>query len=200
MPAFGELDVHLLTCLIGELKLPFTALIQHRRSIRKFTDRVIDPEKIDLLVEAALRAPSSRGFNPWRFVVVTDKDLLKKLSQSKPHGASFLKNARLGFVVCADTTRTDVWIEDASIASIYLHLAATSIGLGSCWIQIRKRMHNDSLSAENYIRSLLEIPAEIAVEAIIAIGYPAEAKKPHPPEYLQHEKVFLNQHGRAYKK
>lgn len=180
--------------------MPFMSLIQQRRSIRTFSERVIDPEKIDLLVEAALRAPSSRGFNPWRIVVVTDKDLLKKLSQSKPHGASFLKHAQLGFVVCADTARTDVWIEDASIASIYLHLAATSIGLGSCWIQIRKRMHNDSLSAEDYIRNLLEIPDKIAVEAIIAIGYPADAKKPHPPEYLQYEKVFLNQHGRAYKK
>lgn len=179
--------------------MPFMSLIQQRRSIRKFSDRVIEPEKIDLLVEAALRAPSSRGFNPWRFVVVTDEDLLAALSQSKPHGASFLKGARLGFVVCADTARTDVWMEDASIASIYLHLAATSLGLGSCWIQIRKRMHDDTMSAGDYIRDLLEIPDQIAVESIIAMGYPEEKKKPHPPGYLQFEKVFLNRYGREFK-
>ena len=50
------------------------------------------------------------------------------------------KNAPLGVVVCADSSKCDVWVEDASIATIFLHLAATSMGLGSCWLQIRKRM------------------------------------------------------------
>lgn len=175
------------------------SLIQQRRSIRKYSDRVIETEKIDLIVEAALRAPSSRGFNPWRFIVINDPKLLSELSRSKPHGASFLKNAGLGIVVCADTARTDVWVEDASIASIYLHLVATSLGLGSCWIQIRKRMHDDNISASDYICKLLEIPDGIAVEAIIAMGYPAEEKKPHPPAYLQYEKAFINRYGREYK-
>ena len=179
--------------------MPFMSLIEQRRSIRKFSGRKIEPDKIDRLVEAALRAPSSRGFNPWRFVVVTSTDLLAQLAKSKPHGASFLKQARLGFVVCADTARSDVWVEDASIAGIYLHLAATSLGLGSCWIQIRKRMHADNTSAGDYIRDLLVIPDHVAIEAIIAMGYPAEEKQPHPAGYLQYEKVFLNRYGRQYK-
>ena len=155
----------------------------------------MEPEKIDRLIEAVLRAPSSRGFNPWEFVVVTDRALLENLSRAKPHGASFLKDASLGIVVCADPEKCDVWIEDASIASIYIHLAAESMELGSCWIQIRKRMHDQTKSAEQYIRELLNIPENLNVESMIAIGYPAEKISPHPKEGLQYEKVHYNGYG-----
>jgi nitroreductase len=173
----------------------FLSLIQRRRSIRKYSDKPVGTEKIDALVEAALRAPSSRGFNPWEFVVVTEKGLLEKLSTAKPHGASFLKNAALGIVVCADSEKCDVWVEDASIASIFIHLAAESIGLGSCWIQIRKRMHDQTISAQAYIRSLLNIPKNLNVESIVAIGYPAEKKPPHRKEDLQYKKVHYGLYG-----
>lgn len=174
----------------------FLSLVQKRRSIREYLDQPVEPEKIDKLIEAALRSPSSRGFNPWEFVVVTDRDLLDKLSKSKPHGASFLKNAPLGIVVCADPEKSDVWIEDASIASIIIHLAATSMDLGSCWIQIRKRMYDTQKTAEQYIRELLNIPKNLNVESIIGIGYPAGEKPPHPIEDLQYEKVSYNLYGK----
>ena len=170
----------------------FLSLVQKRRSIRRYLNKPVEPEKIDRLIEAALRAPSSRGFNPWEFLVVTDRALLEKLSKAKPHGASFLKDAPLGMVVFADPEKCDVWIEDASIASIYIHLAAESMELGSCWIQIRKRMHDQTKAAEQYIRELLNIPENLNVESMIAIGYPAEKKSPHPKENLQHEKVYYN--------
>ena len=173
----------------------FLSLIEKRRSIRKYTGKPVEAEKIDALVEAALRSPSSRGFNPWEFVVVTDKTLLEKLSKAKPHGASFLKNAPLGIVVCADPEKCDVWVEDASIASIFIHLAAESIGLGSCWIQIRKRMHDQTTTAQAYIRSILNIPKNLNVESIVAIGYPAEKKPPHWKEDLQYKKVHYGLYG-----
>jgi len=172
----------------------FLSLVQKRRSIRSYEEKPITSEKIDLLIESALRAPSSRGFNPWEFVVVTDKGLLDKLSKAKPHGASFLRHAPLGIVVCADPEKCDVWVEDASIASIFIHLAAESIGLGSCWIQIRKRMHDQTQTAQEYVRSLLKIPEKLNVESIIAIGYPAENKPPHGKESLQYEKVFYDRY------
>lgn len=175
----------------------FLSLIQQRRSIRRYKEKSISSEKIAILVESALRAPSSRGFNPWEFVVVTNKDLLAKLSRAKPHGASFLKHAGLGIVVCADPEKCDVWIEDASIASIFIHLAAESIGLGSCWIQIRKRMHDQVKTAQEYVRNLLNIPETLSVESIIAIGYPAEEKPPHQKESLQYEKVFYDRYGQT---
>jgi nitroreductase len=170
----------------------FLSLAKKRRSIRRYLDKPVEPEKIDRLIEAALRAPSSRGFNPWEFVVVTDPALLEKLSKAKPHGASFLKDASLGIVVCADPEKCDVWIEDASIASIYIHLAAESLELGSCWIQIRKRMHDQTKSAEGYIRELLNIPDNLNIESMIAVGYPAEKKSPHSKEDLQYKKVHYN--------
>ena len=174
----------------------FLSLVQKRRSIRRYLDKPVAQEKIDQLIEAALRSPSSRGFNPWEFVVVTDDGLLEKLSKAKPHGASFLKNASLGIVVCADPAKCDVWVEDASIASIILHLAAESLDLGSCWIQIRKRMYDEKKTAEQYIRELLNIPENLNVESIIAIGYPGEQKSAHPKESLQYEKVHSDTFGK----
>jgi len=176
----------------------FTDLMRQRRSIRKFTDKEIEAEKLELLKEAALRPPSSQGNNPWEFVFVTDKKLLAKLAQAKPHGAGFLAGARLGIVVCADPAKSTVWIEDASIATIYIHLAAAALGLGSCWIQIRERMHDDTRSAEAYIAEVLNIPSHLKVATMVGIGYPAEQKAPHKREALQDEKVFLNRYGSSF--
>lgn len=175
----------------------FFKLIEQRRSIRKFKNQPIEPEKIQQLIEAALRSPSSRSFNPWRFIVVDQKELLEKLAAAKPHGASFLKDAPLGIVVCADTSASDVWVEDASIASIFIHLAAQALELGSCWIQIRKRDHDPSKSSDVYIKEILNIPDPIMVESILAIGYPDEVKKGHPRETLDQGKVFFNGFGKT---
>ncbi len=177
----------------------FLDLIQKRRSIRRFEDRSVEPEKIEMIVEAALRSPSSRSLNPWEFIVVTDRGFLESLSRAKEHGSSFLKGAPLAIVVLADPVKCDVWVEDCSIASIIIQLAAHDMGLGSCWIQIRKRMHNDSKTAEEYVREILEIPGNMAVESIIAIGYPAEEKPPHPESYLQYNKVFSESYGKGYR-
>jgi nitroreductase len=170
-------------------------LLRKRRSIRKFTGEKVAPETIELLIEALLRSPSSRGINPWEFVVVDDRELLAGLSRAKEHGAEFLKNAPLAIVVCADETRSDVWIEDCSIASIIVQLVALSVGLGSCWAQIRKRMHEDGRPAEEYIRELLGLPDHFKVESIIGIGHPAETKRPVPAKELQYEKVKRNRYA-----
>jgi nitroreductase len=176
----------------------FVSLIEERRSIRKFQDKAVEDDTIATLVEASLRAPTSMGNNSWEFVVVTDRDRLEKLSRAKPHGASFLRKAPLGIVVCGDPQISDVWIENSSIASIYIHLAAASLGLGSCWIQIRERAHDESLSAEAYIADVLNLPAHLKVLSIIAIGYPAESKPPHPKDSLAYDRVSLNSYGTPF--
>ncbi len=170
----------------------FIDLLRTRRSIRKFQSQPVEKEKIDLLLEAVLRSPSSRGIDPWQFVVVNDPEILVGLSKAKPHGATFLKNAPLAIVVCANPEKSDVWIEDTSIASIILHLAATDLGLGSCWVQIRLREHDTQQTAQTYVAKLLNLDKDTVVESIIGIGYPAEEKPAHPKSTLQYNKVSFN--------
>ncbi|MDY0311263.1 MAG: nitroreductase family protein [Desulfobacterales bacterium] len=174
----------------------FIDLLRNRRSIRSFLDRPVAPEKIELLTEAVLRAPSSRGINPWGFVFVTDPDTIGRLAQAKPHGADFLAKAPLAVVVYADPGKSDVWVEDAAIATLIVHLAAADLGLGSCWIQIRQRPHDASRSASRYITELLGIPPAMEIEAMVAIGYPAEEKKPHPAASLERDKVSFERYGK----
>ena len=169
-------------------------LLRRRRSIRKYEKKAIGKELLDDLKEALLRCPSSRGINPWIFIFVDDARLLDQLAMVKEHGSSFLKNAALGIVVCGDETKSDVWVEDCSIASIVVQLIAQSSGLGSCWIQIRKRVHSPDMTAEEYVQKLLGIPARLKVESIISIGYPAETKKPVPHANLTFEKIHYNQY------
>jgi len=172
----------------------FFKLIENRRSNRKFKPKKIKPEIIEKLIEAALRSPSSRSYNPWRFIIVDEKEILLKLSKAKPHGSSFLEEAPLGIVVCGDSTKSDTWIEDTSIASIFIQLAAESLNLSSCWIQIRMREHNNTQSANKYVKNLLKIPDNIDVESIIAIGYPDKIKEGHSKKSLQTEKIFYNRY------
>ena len=173
----------------------FISLLQKRRSIRKFQDKKVETEKIDTLIEAALRSPSGGAKNPWEFVVVTDKDLLEKLSMAKERGSALIKGASLGIVVCADPGKQDIWVEDAAIASTIIHLAATDLGLGSCWIQIRERMHKGNQPAESYITELLSLPKDLKVLSMVAIGYPDEEKPGHEKEKLQYEKIHRNRYG-----
>jgi len=165
-------------------------ILRNRRSIRRYKDREIETEKIELLKEAALRSPSSRSINSWRFLFVTDKAKLEELSRAKESGSSFLKGAGLRVVVCAVQAESDVWVEDCSIAAIILQLTGQSLGLGSCWIQIRKRMHSSNLTSEDYIKRVLDLPENFNVESMIAFGYPDEDKEPVPKEQLEYGKII----------
>ncbi|NYT01146.1 MAG: NAD(P)H-dependent dehydrogenase/reductase [Methanosarcinales archaeon] len=168
-------------------------ILRKRRSIRRYKDQEISPEVVEQLKEAVLRSPSSRGINPWRFVFVTDRALLEKLSRAKREGSGFLKGARLGVVVYADQTASDTWIEDCSIASIILQLCGQSLGLGSCWIQIRKRMHESGRPSEDYVKELLALPEKMKVESIIAFGYPDEDREPISLEELEYPKIQMKE-------
>jgi len=170
-------------------------LLRKRRSVRRYQDRKIEAKKVAMIEEALLRAPSSRGLQPWEFVLVDDRELLGRLALAKPHGSSFIADAALAVVVCADAARCDVWVEDSSITTLLAHLTACSLDLGSCWVQLRERMHDENTTAEAYVRDVLGIPDHLRVGAMVAIGYPAEDLPPHPAAKLKREKVFRNGYG-----
>jgi nitroreductase len=167
-------------------------LLKSRRSIRKFQSREVEKEKIDTILKGALLSPSSRARRPWEFIAVTDRELLKKLSGCREHGSQFLAGAPLGIVVIADPGACDVWVEDASIASIIIQLSAQSLDLSSCWIQVRERFHSGEVRAGDYIKGVLKIPPKYNVECIIAIGYPAEEKGAYGDNELLYNKIHTN--------
>jgi nitroreductase len=171
-------------------------LLRSRRSIRTFSDRPVEQEKLDLLIEATLRAPASPGKAPWEFVVVRDNATIARLSQAKAEGSAFLKGAALVVVVCAHPQISDVWVEYAAIASLLLHLEAHDLGLGSCWVQVRLRKHDAQRSAAQYIAEVIGLDRAMAIEAMVAIGYPTETKAGHPSSSLPYDKVSFERHGR----
>ncbi len=168
-------------------------LLRSRRSVRAFTDQQVEQEKLDLLIEAALRSPHSPGKAPWRLFVVRDAETIARLAEAKAHGASFVKGAPLAIVICADPAISDVWVEYSSAVAMLVHLEAHDLGLGSCWVQIRDRKRADGQSAEDYVVELLGADPSLAVEAIVAIGYAAEEKEGRPAEELPFEKVSFTE-------
>lgn len=166
-------------------------LLKNRRSIRKFTDEKISKEDLDKILKVGLLAPSSMGKKPVEVIVVEDKKTILKLETCKKHGTLPLKTAPLVIAVIADSELSDVWVEDASIVSILIQLEVEKLGLGSTWIQMRKRESMEK-SSEEAVREVLEIPEKYGVLSLIAIGHKDEEKKPYDENDLNLEKVHHN--------
>ena len=169
----------------------FTQLTKRRRSIRTFTEEALEQEQVVELMKTALMAPSSKTARPWDFVLVDDKELLRQIAECKPAGAQMLGGAALAIVVVLDRERSDVWIEDGSVASAMLLFAAESLGLGACWVQVRNRLHDSELSSGEYVKELLGIPPEKEVLSIVAVGHKAMERKEQNEDKLMWEKVHI---------
>lgn len=163
--------------------------LRKRRSVRSFTNQIVEKEKIELLLEMALRSPSSRGLKPWQFVVVQDAEKLKALTTIKEHGGAFIDKAPLAIAIVADPEKCDVWIEDCSIASAIIHLGAEELGLGSCWVQVRKRADKEGVDAESNVARVLGLAPGLRVLSIVSIGYSAGSKDGHLKESLDYSVI-----------
>ena len=151
----------------------FSELIKARRSMRKFTEEELTQEQVVTLMKAALMAPTSKRSN----------------------ASQFIADAALAVVVVADPLASDVWIEDASIASIYLQLQAEDMGLGSCWVQVRERFTASGMPSGEYVHEVLDIPLQLQVLSVIAIGHKGMERKPFNEDNLQWEKIHINKYG-----
>ncbi len=170
----------------------FAELVRLRRSMRKFTDEPLTEEQVTQLLKSALMAPSSKGKHAWHFVVVDDRSMLEKLALCKAQGADFLAGAAMAVVVVGNPEESDVWIEDASVASTILLYQAEDLGLGACWIQVRERYTAEGEPADNIVRYLLEIPEPLRVVSIIAIGHKGMERKPFNEDRLLWEQVHVD--------
>jgi nitroreductase len=167
-------------------------LLRSRRSIRKFTEQLVETEILDVLKEAVLRAPTSKHSTAVEFIFVDKPELIEKLSKSKPSGAGPLTTAPLAVVILANENKTSAWTEDCSIASILLQLTAHSLGLGSCWIQIRGRNYSEEKMSETYLTEILNIPIGYRILSIVAIGYAQQTPEGRSFSELKFSKIHLN--------
>lgn len=150
-----------------------TNMIFKRTSVRKYSKEPISPEKVEMLLKAAMAAPSARNMQPWEFIVVQDKEILNKISEMGTF-AHMVKEAPLAIIVCADKEKEiplmsgkNYWIQDCSAATENIMLEATDLGLGSVWI--------GTFPKEEMVKPLTELfilPKNIVPVTTIAIGYP----------------------------
>ena len=168
----------------------FDILLSNRRSCRHFSDQLIDEDAVAKIISAALRAPSSMNRRAWHFLLVDDMADLEKLADCKEQGAAFLKQAPLAVVVMADPNETDCYVEDCSIAAITMQYEAESLGLASCWVQIRGRYLSDGTKAADVVRGILDIPESMEVVCIIALGHPEKKAEPRNDD-LRWEQVHI---------
>lgn len=162
-----------------------------RTSVRQFLQQPIENNKVDAILHAAMSAPSACNKQPWRFIVITQKDTLVKIAQGFPT-SHMAKEAPLAIAVCGDKSAflpeesTDYWVEDTSAASENILLAANALGLGAVWTGIYP-LHE----RVEKLRLILHIPETVIPMGLIIIGYPLKEQQPKDkwkPEYVHYEK------------
>lgn len=160
--------------------------IRARRSIRRYKPDPIPEEKLELLLEAARLCPSAGNRQPWRFILVRDAELKRKLAiervRERLSPMRQMETARVVIVGCGLPAESipvgsfDGYVVDVIIALQSIVLAATSLGLGTCWIGA---FHEDR------VREALGIPEDVRVIALVAIGVPAESPTAKPRKELR---------------
>lgn len=161
-----------------------------RRSIRAFRSEPVDAPSLRMVIEAALHGPSAGNQQPWRFVVIDDRETLAAISIEHPH-ASVLKACPAAILVCANThdlPHPDYWPDDCAAATFSLMLAAHALGLGSTWIGLHPR--KDRMEA---LHRIAHLPPEVEPFALVPIGHPAERPEQpdrEHPEWIRHNTYF----------
>ncbi len=154
-------------------------VMQKRRSVRTYTGEAVSEEDVTCILQAGLLSASGKAIRPWEFIVVRNKETLKSMSRCRVAGSQMLEAADCAIVVLGDEEKSDVWVEDCSVAMANMHLMADSLGVGSCWIQGRLREAPGGRTTEAYLRELLEFPKNYRLEAILSLGMPQN----HPGAY-----------------
>ena len=151
---------------------PLLQIIFSRRSVREYQAKPVDDRVVHDLLEAAMAAPSAVAKDPWEFIVVRERHMLGRIAAGLPNG-KMLAEAAVGIVVCGDLKRThdgqlSYLLQDCSAAIENLLLAASTLGLGACWLGVHPRPERVA-----HIRSLLNVPEHVVPVSVISMGWPA---------------------------
>lgn len=141
-----------------------------RRSIRSYKEQIVEKEKIDKLLRAAMQAPSAGNQQPWEFIVVQNKNTLEKLSHLSPY-AKPVARAPLALVLLANMEGLrfpENWEQDMSAATQNILLEAVELGLGAVWLGVAP--NKDRM---DYVKKLFNLPEKVKPFCVLAIGYPA---------------------------
>jgi len=161
--------------------------IRTRRSIRKYQDKPVPEELIEKLLAAAMYAPSACNAQPWQFVLLQDRKLLREVPKIHPY-AAMAAQAPLAILVCGDTSleiSPGYWAIDCSAAVENLLLAAHALGLGAVWTGVYPQQDR----VEGF-RRLLGLPKNVIPHSLIPLGYPAE--QPPQEERYRPERIHRN--------
>lgn len=157
-----------------EFLMEFIDLAKKRYAARTFEEREVEKEKIFQVLEAGRNAPSAVNFQPWHFIVITDPNMKNAIAESYPR--KWFQESPVIIVACGDHSKSwkrkdgkDHCDIDLAIAIDHMTLAATELGLGTCWVCAfdAKRCHE-----------ILDLPDHLEVIALLPMGYPAEESIP----------------------
>ena len=154
--------------------------IQARHSVRHYSSRPVEEEKLQQILEAGRLAPSAKNEQAWRFVVVTDPELRKGM-MAACQNYTFVGEAPVILAICSDHISNmrcgqPARTVDCSIALSFMMLEATELGLGTCWI---------GAFEEEKVRSLLKVPSDFQIIAVAPLGYPEGKVDSHPRRPLE---------------
>jgi len=160
--------------------------IKTRRSIRRFKKGKVAPNILKEVLDAGRWAPSSRNSQPWKFILIVDEDLKRRIADATTAG-KFLAEAPLGIAITVNTKLTRHPVEDGAASTMNILLAAHALGLGACWIG------SYGSSYEEEVKRLLGVPSDWILLSIIALGYPDE--KSYSSRIDLRELVYVNKFG-----
>lgn len=166
-------------------------IFRTRRSHRKYNDKPIDENILKQILEVGITSPTGDNFKTIELVLIKEKEMLKELANMRKVGTKMLSGAGAAIIVLADTSKTDLWIEDAAISASYMHLMADALGIGSCWIQVRARDTADGGQFEGALRDKLNIPVHMSPLCILSLGNIDSHLPAHSVEDIKWNKVHV---------
>ncbi len=166
--------------------------IMTRKSIRKYTDKIVSEEDIKTILKAGMAGPSAVNARCWKFVIVENKEKLAQMHEINGAATKMLPNAAFAILVCGDLDKAfkkhpEFWVIDCSIATQNMILAANELGIGSVWLgtwPMEAKMEGQ--------KKLFDLPDNLVPHSIVAFGYPDEdPDKSSKPEYEEDKVIFV---------